>query len=82
MVPSAAVNSIDTSGRFGPSAGSMVPCDLRVIDGAQLRVAEAVLTGESEAVNKIVAALPEATAALGDRHYCSSLKRTGSPPIG
>jgi len=48
-------------------AGSIVPCDLRLIDVAQLQVAEAVLTGESQAVDKLVAALPEATAALGDR---------------
>jgi len=48
-------------------AGSIVPGDLRLIDVVQLQVAEAVLTGESQAVDKIVAALPEAAAALGDR---------------
>jgi len=48
-------------------AGGIVPGDLRLIEVAQLQVAEAVLTGESQAVDKLVAALPEATAALGDR---------------
>ncbi|MFA6313905.1 MAG: cation-translocating P-type ATPase [Sterolibacterium sp.] len=48
-------------------AGAIVPCDLRLIEVAQLQLAEAVLTGESQAVDKIVAALPEGAAALGDR---------------
>ena len=48
-------------------AGSIVPCDLRLIEVAQLQVAEAVLTGESQAVDKSVVALPEGAAALGDR---------------
>ncbi|MCX7176926.1 MAG: cation-translocating P-type ATPase [Proteobacteria bacterium] len=48
-------------------AGAIVPCDLRLIEVARLQVAEAVLTGESQAVDKSVAVLPEAAAALGDR---------------
>jgi len=48
-------------------AGSIVPCDLRLIEVARLQVAEAVLTGESQAVDKFVAALPNGATALGDR---------------
>jgi len=48
-------------------AGRVVPADLRVIESAQLRVAEAALTGESEAVEKRVEAVAGAETALGDR---------------
>jgi P-type Ca2+ transporter type 2C len=48
-------------------AGRVVPADLRVIESAQLRVAEAALTGESEAVEKRVEAVPGTETALGDR---------------
>lgn len=47
--------------------GSIVPADARVIAGANLRVQEAMLTGESEAVEKTVDSLPEGDLALGDR---------------
>ena len=48
-------------------AGNLVPADGRVIETANLRVQEAVLTGESEAVEKAAAALwrPAARACAG-----------------
>ncbi len=49
------------------AAGDAVAADARVIDAAQLQVAEAALTGESVPVPKSTAAVPEATG-LADRH--------------
>ncbi len=48
-------------------AGNVVPADLRLIEIAQLRIDEALLTGESVPVEKICAALPSADLPLGDR---------------
>jgi len=48
-------------------AGRVVPADLRIIESAQLRVAEAALTGESEAVEKRVEAVTGDETPLGDR---------------
>jgi P-type Ca2+ transporter type 2C len=48
-------------------AGRVVPADLRIIESAQLRVAEAALTGESEAVEKRVEAVAGEETPLGDR---------------
>ena len=48
------------------AAGDAVGADARLIEQAQLQVAEAALTGESVPVSKGVAALPEASA-LADR---------------
>jgi P-type Ca2+ transporter type 2C len=48
-------------------AGRVVPADLRIIESAQLRVAEAALTGESEAVEKRVEAVEGDDTPLGDR---------------
>jgi Ca2+-transporting ATPase len=48
-------------------AGNVVPADLRIIEAAQLRCAEAALTGESQPVDKRTEALPDAPLALGDR---------------
>ncbi|MBN1193014.1 MAG: cation-translocating P-type ATPase [Coriobacteriia bacterium] len=48
-------------------AGRVVPADLRIIESASLRIAEAALTGESEAVEKTVAAIGQADAPIGDR---------------
>ena len=48
-------------------AGAIVPSDLRLIEAVQLQVAEAVLTGESQAVDKTIAAISGADIALGDR---------------
>jgi len=49
------------------AAGDAVAADARLVDAAQLQVAEAALTGESVPVSKSVAAVPEATG-LADRH--------------
>lgn len=48
-------------------AGNRIPADGRLLESASLRVQEAALTGESEAVEKITAPLPEAELPLGDR---------------
>ncbi|MBI5607243.1 MAG: cation-translocating P-type ATPase [Deltaproteobacteria bacterium] len=48
-------------------AGNVVPADLRLIEGARLKVEEAVLTGESIPVEKQIQALHDQTLALGDR---------------
>ena len=49
------------------AAGDAIGADARLIDAAQLQVAEAALTGESVPVVKTLAVLPEATG-LADRH--------------
>jgi Ca2+-transporting ATPase len=48
-------------------AGNAMAADARLLEAAQLQMAEAALTGESVPVAKAVVALPEATA-LADRH--------------
>lgn len=48
-------------------AGNSVPADARLVEAANLRVQEAVLTGESEAVEKVVSPLAGENLALGDR---------------
>lgn len=47
-------------------SGDVVPADLRLMEVAQLRIAESALTGESVAVEKGIAAVAE-SAPLGDR---------------
>jgi P-type Ca2+ transporter type 2C len=47
--------------------GNSIPADARLLDTANLRVQEAVLTGESEAVEKDPAPLVEENPPLGDR---------------
>jgi Ca2+-transporting ATPase len=49
-------------------AGNIVPADIRLLDAAHLRIAEAALTGESHPIEKGIEALPEGDLALGDRH--------------
>ena len=49
------------------AAGDAVAADARLVDEAQLQVAEAALTGESVPVSKSTDAVPEATG-LADRH--------------
>ncbi len=48
-------------------AGNSVPVDARLLESANLRVQEAVLTGESEAVEKNIDVLDEENPPLGDR---------------
>ncbi len=48
-------------------AGNFVPADLRLLEAVNLRVEEAALTGESEAVEKSAALVLDADATLGDR---------------
>ncbi|MEW6613352.1 MAG: cation-translocating P-type ATPase [Pseudomonadota bacterium] len=48
-------------------AGDVVPADLRLTEAAQLKLGEAALTGESQPVEKHVAALAERELPLGDR---------------
>lgn len=48
-------------------AGRIVPADLRIIETAQLKIQEAALTGESEAVEKHTHHLKDADMPLGDR---------------
>lgn len=48
-------------------AGSAVPADVRLVESANLRIQEAVLTGESEAVEKETGALHGDALPLGDR---------------
>ena len=47
--------------------GNTVPADARLLESVNMRVQEAVLTGESEAVEKDPAPLAEANPPLGDR---------------
>ncbi len=48
-------------------AGNIVPADLRLIEAAQLRISEAVLTGESVPVEKETKILTEKNLPLGDQ---------------
>lgn len=48
-------------------AGKVVPADMRVMESAQLKVEEAALTGESEAVEKHANALNDESLPVGDR---------------
>lgn len=49
-------------------AGNIVPADARIFEAASLRVQEASLTGESEAVDKSTTLIEDLEAPLGDRH--------------
>jgi Ca2+-transporting ATPase len=48
-------------------AGRIIPADLRLVESAQMQVEEAALTGESVAVEKLIAPIPEEGLPLGDR---------------
>jgi Ca2+-transporting ATPase len=48
-------------------AGNLIPADCRILESANLKVQEATLTGEAEAVGKTPAALDEEDLPLGDR---------------
>jgi len=48
--------------------GNVVPADGRVLESVNLRIQEAALTGESEAVDKDAEQVYETEKALGDRH--------------
>ncbi len=48
-------------------AGNAVPADARLVESASLRIQEAALTGESEAVEKHIDPIPEPELPLGDR---------------
>ena len=48
-------------------AGNSIPADVRILESVNLRIQEAALTGESEAVEKESEALDRADAPLGDR---------------
>jgi len=61
-------------------AGYLVPADGRLLEGANLRVQESALTGESEPVDKDSAALEEEDAPLGERSgmvYSSTVVTSG-----
>lgn len=47
-------------------AGNLVPADLRLIESVNLRIQEAALTGESDAVEKITAPIEKNNLPLGD----------------
>jgi hypothetical protein len=47
-------------------AGNAVPADVRLLESTSLRIQEAALTGESEAVEKTMAAIPAPDLPLGD----------------
>ena len=57
-------------------AGNTVPADLRLIEANNLRVQEAMLTGESEAVEKETAVLAKANLPLGDRRNMAYMGTT------
>lgn len=61
-------------------AGQIVPADLRLIETWSLKISEATLTGESEAVEKTTPPLPGENLSLGDRTnlaYKSTLVTSG-----
>ncbi|MCE1252426.1 MAG: cation-translocating P-type ATPase [Anaerolineae bacterium] len=48
-------------------AGNTIPADGRLMESSNLRIQEAVLTGESEPVEKIIEAIPQSNLGIGDR---------------
>ncbi len=58
------------------SAGARVPADGRIVEGVRLQIAEAALTGESQAVTKQPDPLEDTDTALGDRLNMAYLSTT------
>ncbi len=61
-------------------AGNSVAADCRVMESADLRTLESALTGESETIQKITDAIPDADIPLGDRRnmvYAGTLITAG-----
>ncbi len=50
------------------ASGAKVPADLRLLTATELRIAEAMLTGESLPAEKTAMAIPEANLTPGDQH--------------
>ena len=57
-------------------AGNLVPADLRLVESVNLRIQEAALTGESEAVEKQTAAVEKGDLPLGDRRNMAYMGTT------
>lgn len=48
-------------------SGDLIPADARLVEASDLRCVEAALTGESEAVEKLLESLPQPNLPIGDR---------------
>ena len=57
-------------------AGNMVPADLRLVEAYNLRIQEAALTGEAEAIEKLTDALDQEDLPLGDRRNIAYMGST------
>jgi Ca2+-transporting ATPase len=57
-------------------AGSVVPADLRLIEAVNLRIQEAALTGEAEAVEKTISTFSAENMPLGDRRNMAYMGTT------
>ncbi len=57
-------------------AGNLVPADLRLVESVNLRIQEAALTGESDAVEKATDALEQADLPLGDQRNMAYMGTT------
>ena len=57
-------------------AGNLIPADLRLVQSVNLRVQEAALTGESDAVEKDIQPIEKENLPLGDRHNMAYMGTT------
>eukprot|EP01094_Clydonella_sp_ATCC50884_P014542 TRINITY_DN249_c0_g1_i3.p1 TRINITY_DN249_c0_g1~~TRINITY_DN249_c0_g1_i3.p1 ORF type:complete len:1007 (+),score=278.71 TRINITY_DN249_c0_g1_i3:163-3183(+) len=48
-------------------SGGLVPADLRIFEAVDLQIKESILTGESDAIEKITEAIPRPNLGIGDR---------------